>query len=140
MTTLEAIGLDCSYETVRSKQLVAAPNFALQDSLALQTLTFALRVVFHRCSSLGWHSHNWPGKLAMLLDPAKRDDCIRELRLDYRAFLEAEQRCSGSTLLGKMVISSPFQTEVWKRLDGGIVHGGIVKRYICKIYLFVYYS
>ena len=73
-------------------------------------------LAFHRIGSMLWHCGSWPGKAALLAHscPFVYDECMRELRLDYRCYLLACRMADASPFIGKLIKASPFRMR-WMR-------------------------
>merc|ERR1711978_774463 len=63
---------------------------------------------------MSWHSHSWPGRLAIAASSNNDDQvvCAEMLKADYEVFKEAQSYSGNSTALAKMVARSPFQLTV----------------------------
>eukprot|EP00974_Lingulodinium_polyedra_P028690 2762413-Lingulodinium_polyedra.AAC.1 len=80
--------------------------------MAERMMTLALQLLRWRTGSMSWHTHGWPGQLALLCstDPGDRARCLANLKSDYEAFLKAQDLGKSVLFLRNAARMSPFAT------------------------------
>ena len=125
LPTLQHLGFDVAFTALPRGNLLQPrhPIVQHQDDLAEQAVNLLTAILAERCSSMAWHSHQYPGLVALLgsTSASDREAFLQSLRLDHAAAKEVAALSSGSAFFKALHKVSMFRTPFLAELARALV-------------------